>query len=96
MPVAAHSSFRPVFADEALWEYAYHFLIYHDISLIGSIRGDLQPYLDAMLMVAAALGLRFNAAKCSSITISKGKANPADSLLIRGVEIRSMAAVEHE
>jgi hypothetical protein len=49
-----------------------------------------------MLMVAAALGLRFNAAKCSSITISKGKANPADSLLIRGVEIRSMAAVEHE
>jgi hypothetical protein len=64
--------------------------------LVGSFRGDLQQNLDAMLMVAAALGLRFNAAKCSSITISKGKANPADSLLIRGVEIRSMAAVEHE
>jgi hypothetical protein len=49
-----------------------------------------------MLMVAAALGLRYNVAKCSSLAISKGKANPADSLLIRGVEIRSMAAVEHE
>lgn len=49
-----------------------------------------------MLMVAAALGLRFNVSKCSSLTISKGKVNPAASLLIRGVEIRSIAAVEHE
>jgi hypothetical protein len=66
MPVAAHSSFRPVFADEGLWEYAYHQLIYHDISLVVSFRVDLQPNLDAMLMVAAALGLRF---MCPSVPL---------------------------
>jgi hypothetical protein len=49
-----------------------------------------------MMVVAAALGLRFNAAKCSSLTISKDKADPDASLHIRGVPIRSMAAGEHE
>jgi hypothetical protein len=67
-----------------------------DISLVGPSPEDLQPTLDAMMVVAAALGLRFNAAKCSFLTISKGKADPDASLHIRGVPIRSMAAGEHE
>lgn len=67
-----------------------------DISLVGSRPEDLQPTLDAMLVVAAALGLRFNAGKCSSLIISKGKANPAASLHIRGVVVRSLDEGEHE
>lgn len=47
-------------------------------------------------MVAAALGLHFNAGKCSSLIISKGMANPAASLHIRGVVVRSLDEGEHE
>jgi hypothetical protein len=67
-----------------------------DISLVGSCPADLQPTLDAMLVVAAALGLRFNAGKCCSLVISKGKANPAACLHIRGGAVRSLDEGEHE
>jgi hypothetical protein len=62
-----------------------------DILLVGSCTEDLQPTVDAVLVVAADLGLRFNAGKGSSLIISKGKANPAASLHIRGVEIWSLS-----
>lgn len=49
-----------------------------------------------MLVVTAALGLHFNVGKCSSLMISKEMANPAASLHIRGVVVRSLDEGENE
>jgi hypothetical protein len=55
-----------------------------DVSLIGTTPEQLQPILDAMLLVAAKLGLRFNVGKCSYLAVSKGKATHSTHLTAHG------------
>ncbi|XP_046651115.1 uncharacterized protein LOC124342196 [Daphnia pulicaria] len=67
-----------------------------DLSLIGSSPDQLQPTLDAMLSVAAKLGLRFNVAKCSFLSLSKGKATNSSLLHIHGTSLRCLEEGESE
>jgi hypothetical protein len=67
------------------------FSLADEILFSGSCTEDLLPTVDAGLVVAADLGLRFNASKYSFLIISKGKANPAASVHICGVEIWSLS-----
>lgn len=54
-------------------------------SLIGSSPRQLQPNLDAMLVVAAKLGLRLNGNKFSLLSLAKGVASSAEPLFIHGL-----------
>ncbi|XP_046632270.1 uncharacterized protein LOC124311947 [Daphnia pulicaria] len=67
-----------------------------DVSLIGTTPEQLQPVLDAMLVVAAKLGLRFNVGKCSFLAISKGKATHSTHLTIHGTSLRGLEEGETE
>lgn len=65
------------------------------MSLVGSCSGDLQSTLDDMLVVASALGLRFNATKYSPLVITKGQSDPDTNLFIREVKVFSLAKGEY-
>ena len=67
-----------------------------DIALVGTDASSLQPTIDEMMRMASKLGLCFNVEKCSSITITKGKATPSEHLHINGVQIRSLEEGENE
>ncbi len=65
-----------------------------EVFLIGSTAAQLQPNLDAMLVQAEKLGLRFNVGKCSFLVLTKGKATSSSHLTIDGTSLRCLEEVE--
>ncbi len=67
-----------------------------DISAADSDTTSLQSTIDGMNSTASILGLRFNAKKCSSLTITNGRASTSTKLSINGVQIRALDVGEYE
>ena len=67
-----------------------------DISVVGSTPSGLQATINGVKRTATILGLRLNANKCSSLTISNGRANSTGNLTISGVQIRALEEGEYE
>jgi hypothetical protein len=61
-----------------------------DIAVVRSNPTDLQYTINGLNRTASTLGLRFNAGKCSSLIVSKGRACTSVRISINGVPIRSL------